>query len=59
MVPSGPQNLGPKLSKSLINNPLRVNKPVAFGTRKQPDKHCPADFQHRKYRVHCRQHSWA
>jgi hypothetical protein len=36
MVPSGPQNLGPKISKSLINNPLRVNKPVAFGARKEP-----------------------
>ena len=38
MVPSGPQNLGPKLSKSLINNPLRVNKPVPFGPRKEPGK---------------------
>lgn len=36
MVPSEPQNLGPKLSKSLVNTPLGVNKPVEFGARKQP-----------------------
>jgi hypothetical protein len=38
MVPSEPQNLGPKISKSPINNPLRVNKPVPFGVRKEPGK---------------------
>jgi hypothetical protein len=38
MVPSGPQNLGPKISKSLINNPLGVNKPVPFGGRTEPSE---------------------
>ena len=33
MVPSEPQNPGPKLSKSLINTPPGVNKPVPFGGR--------------------------
>jgi hypothetical protein len=36
MVPSEPQNLDPKLSKSLFNNPPEVNKPVAFDAQKQP-----------------------
>jgi hypothetical protein len=36
MVPSESQNIGPKLSKSSINNPLQVNKPVASGRRKKP-----------------------
>jgi hypothetical protein len=38
MVPSEPQNLGPKLSKSLINDPLGVNRPVPYGFRKEPAK---------------------
>lgn len=33
MVPSEPQNLGPKLSKSLVKNPPGVNKPVPIGGR--------------------------
>jgi len=37
MVPSEPQNLGPKLSKSLINTPPGINRPVPFGLRKEPD----------------------
>ncbi|MDY0171034.1 MAG: hypothetical protein RBS80_31125, partial [Thermoguttaceae bacterium] len=35
MVPAEPQNLGPKLSKSLVNDPLWVNRPVPFGGREE------------------------
>ena len=35
-VATGPRNLAAKLSKSLVNTPLRVNKPVAFVARKEP-----------------------
>lgn len=31
-----PGNRGAKLSNSLVNNPLGVNKPVPFGPRKEP-----------------------
>ena len=41
-VPTEPQNLAPKLSKSLVNNPLRVNKPVAFGPRREPLQWVPS-----------------
>lgn len=36
MVPPEPQNPGPKLSESLINNPPGVNRPIPFGGRKEP-----------------------
>lgn len=37
-VATGPSKFAPKISKSLVNNPLGVNKPVAFGARKEPYK---------------------
>lgn len=52
MVPSEPQNPGPKLSKSLVKNPLWVNRPVPVDGREEPARlllgsHCgpasPAD----------------
>ena len=36
MLPPDPGSPGPELSDSLINTPLRVNKPVPFDTRKEP-----------------------
>ena len=35
-VPSEPRNLVPKLSESLVNRGLKVNNPVPFGPRKDP-----------------------
>ncbi len=37
-VAIGPQNLGPKISQSLVYNPLGVNKPIPFGARKKPEQ---------------------